>query len=58
VAKIGEIRNALKILIGKRELNRILGRPRRKKEDNIKVVLYEGLNWIHRVRIRKSVGLW
>jgi hypothetical protein len=34
---MGEMRNVYKILIGKAERKRPLGRPRRKWEDNIKM---------------------
>jgi hypothetical protein len=40
-APIGEMRNANKILIGKPEGKRPLGRPRRRWEDNIKMDLGE-----------------
>jgi len=36
VARMGEMRNAYKILVGKREGKRQLGRPRRKGDDNIR----------------------
>jgi hypothetical protein len=46
-----EMRNACKILVGKPERNRPLGRPRRKWEDNIRMDLrkigWEGVNWMH-----------
>jgi hypothetical protein len=41
VAGMGEIRNACKILVGKPEGKRPLGRPRRRWEDNIKWILKE-----------------
>jgi hypothetical protein len=37
------------ILVGKSEISRPLGRPRRKRKDNIKMFLHEvgwGMNWI------------
>jgi hypothetical protein len=47
---MGEKRNAYKILVGKQEGKRPLGRPRRKWEDNIKMGLREirwgGIDWI------------
>jgi hypothetical protein len=50
VARIGEKRNAYRILVGKPEGKRSLGRRRRKWEDNIKMDLREigwvGMDWI------------
>jgi hypothetical protein len=46
----GEKRNAYRILVGKPEGKRPLGRPRHRWEDNIKMVLREigwgGMDWI------------
>jgi hypothetical protein len=39
VARMGDMRNAYKILVGKPEGKRPLGRPRRRWEDNIKIEL-------------------
>jgi hypothetical protein len=41
VARIGEKRGAYRILVGRREGRRPLGRPRRRWEDNIKMDLQE-----------------
>jgi hypothetical protein len=50
VALIGEGRGAYRILVGRPEGRRPLGRPRRRWEDNIKIDLQEvgwgGMNWI------------
>jgi hypothetical protein len=50
VAQIGEKRNMYRLLVGKQEVKRPLGRPRRKWIDNIKMDFLEiGLNvvdWI------------
>jgi hypothetical protein len=50
VAQIGEKRNAYKILLGKPEGQRPLGRPRHRCVDNIKMDLREiewgGMDWI------------
>jgi hypothetical protein len=47
---MGEKRNAYKILVGKLERKRPLGRPRRRWEDNIKMDHREiglgGMDWI------------
>jgi hypothetical protein len=46
-----EVSNVYKILVGKPEGKRSLGRPRRRWEDNIRVDLkdigWEGVDWIH-----------
>jgi hypothetical protein len=51
VAKMGSKRNAYRILVGKPEGKRPLGRPRRKREENIKMDLREigrcGMDWIY-----------
>jgi hypothetical protein len=48
---MGEMRNAYNILVGKPEGKRPLGRPRRRREDIIKLDLkeieWEGVNWMH-----------
>jgi hypothetical protein len=61
VARMGEGRGAYRILVGRPEGTRLLGRPRRRWEDNIKMDLQEvgwgawtGLIW-H--RIGKGGGL-
>jgi hypothetical protein len=50
VARIGEKRNAYRILVRKPEGRRPLGRPRRRRVDNIKMDLREtgwyGMDWI------------
>jgi hypothetical protein len=44
VARMGETRNAYRILVGKPEEKRALGRPRRRWVDNIKMDLRE-IGW-------------
>jgi hypothetical protein len=50
VAWMGETRNAYRILVGKPEGNRPLGRPRRRWVDNIKMDLgeigWDGRDWV------------
>ena len=50
VARMGERRGVYRVLVGKPEGKRLLGRPRRKWEDNIKMDLQEvgcgGMDWI------------
>jgi hypothetical protein len=50
VARIGEKRNAYRILVGKPEGKRPLGRPSRRRVNNIKMDLREirwnGMDWI------------
>jgi hypothetical protein len=50
VARMGEKRNACRILVGKPEGKRPLGRPRCRWEDNIRMDLREigwgGMDWI------------
>jgi transcription termination factor 2 len=50
VARMGDTRNAYRILVGKSEGKRPLGRPRRKWVDNIKMDLgeigWDGVDWI------------
>jgi hypothetical protein len=41
VARLGEMRNAYKVLVGKPERKRPLGRPRRARKNNIRMDLWE-----------------
>jgi hypothetical protein len=64
VARMGEGRGVYRVLVGKPEGKRLLGRPRRRWEDNIKMDLGEigidGANWIQlaqdRVQCRAFVN--
>jgi hypothetical protein len=51
VERMGEVRGAYNILVGRLEGRRPLGRPRRRWEDKIKMDLREigfgGVDWIH-----------
>jgi len=50
VARMGERRGVYRVLVGKPEGKRPLGRPRRRREDNIKIDLQEvrcgGMDWM------------
>jgi hypothetical protein len=56
VASKGERRGVCSVLVGKCEGNRLLGRPRRRWENNIKInfqeVEYGGIDWIELFRDR------
>jgi hypothetical protein len=60
VARIGEVRVAYNILVGRPEGRRPLGRPRRRWKDNIKMDLTEiGLGmWIGFIGLRIGTGGW
>jgi hypothetical protein len=56
VARTGEGRGVYRVLVGRPEGKRPLGRPRRRWEDNIKMDLREtkidGVNWIQLAQVR------
>jgi hypothetical protein len=58
---MGEKRNAYRILVGKPEEKRALGRPRRRCVDNIKMNIreigWDGMDWIDLAQDRDSGGL-
>ena len=58
VARMGERRVVYRVLVGKPEGKRLLGGPRRRWEDNIKMDLQEvgfwGNDWIEPVQDRDS----
>jgi hypothetical protein len=58
VARMGEVRGAYDILVGKSEGRRPLGRPRRRWEDNIKMDLREigfgDVDWINLAQDRDT----
>jgi hypothetical protein len=51
IARVGKLRNAYKIFVGKYEGKRSLGKPRRIWEDNIRMGLkeigWEDVDWMH-----------
>jgi hypothetical protein len=59
-ARIGKMRNVYNILVGKRKGKRPLGRPRSRREDNIRMDLgeigREGVDWMY-LNIGTSGGL-
>jgi hypothetical protein len=60
VARMGEVRGAYNILVGRLEGRRPRGRPKRRWEDNIKIDLWEigfgDVDWIHLAQDRD--GWW
>jgi hypothetical protein len=56
VARMGEVRGAYNIFVGRPEGRRPLGRPRHRWEDNIKMDLgkigFGGMDWIHSAQDR------
>jgi hypothetical protein len=58
VARLGEVRGAYNILVGRPEGSRTLGRPRRRWEDNIKMDLREigfgDVDWIQWAQDREK----
>jgi hypothetical protein len=61
VARMGEVRGAYKILVGRPKGRRPLGRPSRRWEDNIKMDLREigfgDVDWIHCAQVGTGGGL-
>jgi hypothetical protein len=58
VARIGEKRNAYRILVGKPEGKRPLGRRRHRWVDNIKIdlreIAWDGMDWINQAQDRNQ----
>jgi len=47
VVRMGEERGAYRVLVGKPEGKRPLGRPRRRRVDNIRMDLQRGAMWVY-----------
>jgi hypothetical protein len=62
LARIGEKRNAYRILVGKSEGKRPLGRPRRRSVDNIEIDLreirWDGVVWTGSIWLRTGTSGW
>jgi hypothetical protein len=59
VARMGEKRNVYRLLVGKPEGKRPLGRPRRRRIDNIKMDLSEiGLSVVDRISLIQDRYSW
>jgi hypothetical protein len=53
---MGEKRNAYRLLVGKPEGKRPLGRPRRRWVDNIRMERWDGVMWTGLVWLRIGTG--
>jgi hypothetical protein len=58
VARIGEKRNAYRILLGKPEGKRPLGRPERRWVDNIKIDLRDRMGWCDWIDLAQDRDQW
>jgi hypothetical protein len=59
VARMGEGRGVYRVLIGKPEAKRLLGRPRGRWQDNIKLDLREiGIDWANWIRLAQYRVQW
>jgi hypothetical protein len=59
VARMGEERKVYKVLVGKPEGNRPLGRPRRRWEDEVRMDLMEiGLGGVDWIRLSQDRDRW
>jgi hypothetical protein len=59
VARMGEKKNVYRLLVGKPEGKRPLGRPRRRWRDNIKIDLLEiGLSVVDRNGLNQDRYMW
>jgi hypothetical protein len=57
-ARMGDMRNAYKILVGKPEAKRPLGRPKSRWDYNIRIILrekgWEVMDWLHVAQVRNQ----
>jgi hypothetical protein len=59
VARIGEGRGVYRVLVGRPEGKRSLGRHRRRRENNIKMDLREiGIDWVNWIRLAQDRVQW
>ena len=59
VARMGDTRGVYKVLVGKPEGKRALGRPRRRWDDNIKMNLLEmGCGGVERIEVAHDKDRW
>jgi len=59
VARMGDTRGVYKVLVGKPEGKRALGRPRRRWDDNIKMDLLEmGCGGVERIEVAHDRDRW
>ena len=60
MARMGDTRGAYRVLVGRPERKKVLGRPRRKREDNIKMGIQEmgwgNMDWIDMAQDRDKWG--
>ena len=60
MARMGDTRGAYRVLVGRPERKKALGRPRRKREDNIKMGIQEmgwgNMDWIDMAQERDRWG--
>jgi hypothetical protein len=62
ITRIVKVRNAYKILVGKSEGKRPLGRPRYRLMGNVimklRGIMWEGVDWIHLALVNTVMNLW